>query len=196
MERRLKLGVDMDGVIVDFTSAFKEEAETVLHRQMPKIKPTWAFSNWGITKEERERVWNRIVNTDDWFYYNCNAYPGVSQLLPWLTEQHEVFFITTRAETGGMSVQRQTQMHLADLGVQFPSVIVTSNKGAVAAALQLDAFVDDKTSNVQSVVDQSPTTKVFQVESYEGQKGPWPQLESFKEFCEKIDELAKRPQGA
>lgn len=190
MGRRLKLGIDVDGVLADFVSAFRLEAQTVLGREFPHFSSSWNFSNWNITKAEETKVWDHIEATDNWFYLYLNSLPGVSQNIPWLTNEHEVYFITTRIQTAGLPIQRQTEMYLSDLGVEFPTVIVTRDKGPIAAALQLDAFLDDKFENVARVAECSSKTKPYLMgasynSSYEIPKR-WKVVNCFQEFIEAL----------
>lgn len=194
MARRLRIGVDVDDVIVDFVSAFRQEAEAVLGRKFPRPPGSWSFKNWGVTKEEIERVWERIKISDNWFYMNCSALPGVPENLPWLVENHDVYFITARIETPGFSVQKQTQLSLSDIGIQFPTVLVEHNKGAIADALRLDAFIDDKIENLRDVDSfVTSTAKLFVMNRSHNEDYPtpesWTRVDNFKEFVDKIQEM-------
>jgi uncharacterized HAD superfamily protein len=195
MAKRLKLGVDMDEVIVDFISAFRQEAEKVCFRSLNPDPGAWDFThgNWGLTTAQLAETWNRITTTGHWFYLNCDALPGVVKNLPWLIDNHEVYFITSRPETAGFTAQKQTQMSLYDLGVQFPTVIVTYSKGLIVDALGLDAFVDDKPENLLDVAAHSPDTKLFVMDRSHNQRFAAAGVErvmNFEDFVAKAEALS------
>lgn len=190
MELRLKIGVDIDGVLVDFSSAFLKEAELVLGRKIEGVQNRWNFEEClNITPEEVSKVWRQIKNTDDWFLLVPKPFPGVVNYLQDLTAKHEVYFITSRSKTSGYSPQEQSELYLQSLGVPIPTVIANKNKGLVAAALELDYFIDDYVENVKLVMEKSPKTKVYiRDASYNKHEvGPWLHAATFQDFVEIID---------
>ena len=67
-----------------------------------------------------------------------------------------MLFITTRPTAAGATTQVQTQEWLAARGFRHPSVyVVKGSRGKVAAALDLDAVVDDRPENCLDVVTDS-----------------------------------------
>ena len=194
MTRRLRIGVDVDDVLVDFLSAFRQEAEIVLGRRFPLPPGSWSFKNWKITRADIEKVWDHIKETDNWFFYNCVTLPFVSENLPWLVEEHDVYFITARIPTAGFSVQKQTQLHISELGVQFPTVLVERDKGPISAALKLDAFVDDKIENLIDIDKATEgKTKIFLMNQSHNAEydvpSHWTRVKDFGEFTSKIQEM-------
>jgi len=186
--RRLKIGLDIDGCIADFIGAFRNEAAMVLDRQMLGEPVDWDFSNWMNTKEQ-SRIWNRIQNTENWFEKYPRPMPGVIANLRHLTRRHEIYFISNRIETKGDPVQVQTQFWLEALQVDFPTVIITKHKGAIAAALGLNIFLDDKPENLIDINNHLGTVKLFLQDSSHNQDATIGiRVHNFEEF---IDELAK-----
>jgi uncharacterized HAD superfamily protein len=162
MGKRLNIGIDVDGVIVDFVSAFRKEAEALLHREFPPFSSGWDFQNWGLTAAEHKAIWKQIATTKDWFYDKPEPLPNALAGLHLLEAHYDLYFVTTRIETAGLPVREQTAAALSDkCYVDFPSVIVSKDKGPVAAALGLSAFVDDKFENLQQIAESSPATRIF-----------------------------------
>jgi uncharacterized HAD superfamily protein len=194
MSRRLKVGVDMDGVIDDFVSAFRYEAQRVLGRAFPLFSSDWDFSNWNMTAEEQGKVWDRIRETENWFLWREGPFSGSINPLLNLSKSYELYFITTRVQTQGLSVQTQTQYRLSNLGVEFPTVVVIKDKGPVSAALQLDAFIDDRIENLQRIQECSPSTKIYLMDQTynENFREPesWTRVRSLREFYEVIKNAA------
>lgn len=187
---RLKVGVDVDEVVADFMSAFIEEAQIVLHRQLPRAAAMWDGQSQVLSQAEIDKVWDHILATPDWFYLNLSSLPGVTKCLPWLTRMNEVYFITARVQTAGLPVDVQTQMALSDMGVEFPQVIVTKDKGLVAKALKLDVFIDDKVTNLERIAERSPDTQLYFMRGSYLTEPELPRdctsVSNFEEFCNAI----------
>lgn len=196
MSKCLKIGVDVDEVVADFISAFRKEAEEVLQRPFPNFTHTWAFDNWEFQPGEKEKVWDSIYSTENWFYMNVDPLPEVVRCITWLTSDHDVFFVTSRPQTAGFSMKRQTEMQLSDYGVCYPTVIVESDKGPVAAALKLDAFVDDRPENLLRIQECSPGTRIFLMDQMHNaefkQPDSWTRVGSFRTFTQSIEEFSER----
>jgi uncharacterized HAD superfamily protein len=193
MARRLKIGVDVDGVLVDFVAAFKKEAAQVLGREIIGEQTSWDFEDsLEISQSEVSKVWDSIDATPDWFYLNAIAKPGVEHYLPWLTRAHDVYFITSRKQGAGLPVAYQTQLCLYELGVEFPVVIANTDKGETAAALELDAFVDDYIKNIERVCKVSPKTRVYIMDATYNKdfEGPFTRVTCFEDFANKIEDLS------
>jgi 5'(3')-deoxyribonucleotidase len=194
MARRLKVGIDMDGVVNDFVSAFREEAEILFDIKLPEFSTSWDFENWNLSKAQYNKLWNHVKNSEDWFYLKPNPFACVHEVLPWFESKHEPYFITTRMQTKGLPILKQTAMYLGDLGLQFPQVIVTKDKGLVAAALKLDAFVDDKIENLEDIALYAPECKVFLMTRTYNEDfvipSRWSRVDSLSEFSDKIEELS------
>jgi 5'(3')-deoxyribonucleotidase len=167
----MRIGLDIDGVLADFSSAYQKRIVQITGKDLflpgdAEDAPTW---NWdtlrGYTKEERRATWDSIVR-DKHFW---------SQLRPtsWLPEtehfwyrmrRHDVYFITNRS---GVDVKRQTESWLYSMCWQaFPTVLLTtaqdgSDKGMLAKALKLDAYIDDKWENISAIVAASPDTRAY-----------------------------------
>jgi uncharacterized protein len=153
MARKLKIGIDIDDVCVDFISAFRKEAEIVVGRELAGEHGDWSFSNWNITTEERNQIWKKILGTSDWFDLNCKFYPDVEEGLSELQAAgHEVTFITARPATAGYSARDTAILQMGDV-TGYPQVIVSYDKGPIVAALGLDIFIDDRLENLISIKD-------------------------------------------
>jgi hypothetical protein len=68
----------------------------------------------------------------------------------------DVLFITQRPASAGDTCQVQTQRWLARHGFAYPSVyVIHGTRGRIAAALDLDAVIDDRPENCLDVVVDS-----------------------------------------
>jgi len=190
MSRSLKIGIDVDGVVYDFVSAFRGLAQQTFGKDFPTTSSDWDFSNWGFTADEYKHLWTRVRGSLDWFLDNERPYSFAVESLSRL-KNHELYFITTRCPTQGESVLRQTQLQLNKLGVEFPTVVVRFDKGPVVKGLSLDFYIDDYVENLKRAEECSPNTKLFLVsQTYNNQlpvPDSWSRINSLKEFAERIE---------
>lgn len=155
----MKIGIDIDGVLADFNQSFIERCIAVTGRNLfpPDYIPTcWDYpQSLGYTKEETDAVWADIV-VDPTFWESLIPYDEARMFLlqlPEMVKKHDVYFITSRP---GIQAKLQTENWLHYQSADFfwqPTVLICSNKGAAAIALNLDVYIDDRDVNVEDVVE-------------------------------------------
>lgn len=161
-DKRKVIGVDIDGVLANFIEAFRDLNERV-HETKIIVEPTdWDFGNWGLSKEQLSQSWKELAKTPN-FWENLNRLDDIKgEDLYRLDKEAKLYFITNRLSCVGRPLEFQTAWWLYNkFGFQFPTVIVTPNKGIVAKALKLDAFIDDYYDNMISIAEQSPNTDLY-----------------------------------
>lgn len=158
------LGIDVDGVLADFNTSFAEAMiEVTGVDQFPKnwregIKDktypnTW---NWdldaGYNKEQSRKVWEQGILTSSKFWKSLAPLSGAQEAIKQFNrlsnEGHEVYFLTHR---NGKKAKQQTEEWLYDLGMNYPTVLLTGNKLPVIANLGVNFFIDDKLATVNEV---------------------------------------------
>jgi len=173
----LRVGFDMDGVVADFASAFRDiecdlfGADTMHPApnapEEEKEQTPDRTANPAVSKQEsgrRRAVWDRIRAIPDfWTTLKPTDPVAVRQLhAQMLRCGWEVVFITQRPSTAGETVQRQTQRWLVQQGFDMPSVVVIAgSRGAAINALRLTHHVDDSPQNCVDVKTDSTAMPIL-----------------------------------
>ena len=189
----LRIAFDMDGTLADLHSAYakveeglSDGAEVEHERPAPEVREVEQHAREDApeagtspssggkrrstrsTSQHRDRVWQAIEATPDFWTTLAPIDPGAIERLYQLTCElkWEVFFITQRPVTAGETVQWQTHKWLVEHGFPMPSVIPLSvSRGKAASALRLDYLVDDTPQNCVDVLADSSTRAILLVDS-------------------------------
>lgn len=167
----MKLGFDVDGVFCDFNSAYIAKIIAVTGRDTFPPRPfaitTWSYPEdlYGYSKAQIATVWN-VIKSERNFWVRLEPFHGerVVQVLDRLHTRQahgdQIYFITSRP---GYKAKLQTEEWLKGMGMPHPTVLLSSEKGLCAQALELDAYIDDRTENLMMVRVQRPSCKVYRV---------------------------------
>lgn len=177
----------MDGVIADFSSAYRDVETGLFGRssgnlaeepEMEAAREESAGAPVELPAHEQRRrrdaVWAAIHRTPDFWMslrpLDPGAVPRIHEMM--LRHRWEVSFITQRPSTAGDTVQRQTQRWLQVQGFDLPSVLVIAgSRGAAAAAVRLDYHVDDSPRNCLDVSADSGAQAILIVPDGSGTAG-------------------------
>jgi hypothetical protein len=186
----LRIAVDLDGTLADMDAALQEEAErlfgpgvdlrgalrarsegaasveapdptgTTPAMQTPVAAPP------GIRLSDRQQrlLWAAVRETENFWSSLREVEPGAVARLAQAAAAHEwdVLFITTRPPSAGDTTQLQSQRWLQAHGFELPSVyVVSGSRGRIAAALTLDAVIDDRPENCLDVATDSDATSIL-----------------------------------
>jgi FMN phosphatase YigB (HAD superfamily) len=165
----MKIGIDLDGVLADFSPAYAEKLTKKTGIQFPTADPNWP-AVWhfdyaaGAKPGDVNAVWEDITRSN--FWAQLLPMRGALEAIRQLDEvamlgQAEVYFITARP---GKFAKRLSEFWLARHGNEYPTVIIAKDKGSVAKGLELDVFVDDMPENVADVFEASKKTRVYLVD--------------------------------
>jgi hypothetical protein len=148
----LRVGMDVDGVLANFRSAFRDAAGALADVQ----DSTGASPR--LSSAEMKRAWKDVSRHPNWWVGLQPYEPQEIRRLYTLARRGrwEVFFLTNRPATAGDSVQFQTQWWLEQHGFYLPAVMtVPGSRGELANALRLDIVVDDLALNCVEVISGS-----------------------------------------
>lgn len=159
----LRIGLDIDGVLADFRTAFRQTAEKCLRKDVQEDDADELGSS-ALSPDDIRRVWEHIAKEQNW-WMEVPAYEpaqiarlyGLMRAAGW-----EVFFLTKRPASAGDSVQFQTQWWIERYGFYLPAVLtVPGSRGDIANGLRLDLLVDDQLINCVEVISAGPTKAVL-----------------------------------
>lgn len=189
----MRVGIDVDGIVANFFSAYEQAfiqvtgVDKFKGKYPDRLPPSW---NWpqgdGYTEEEVERVW-AAIKADTVFWASLSTLPYADEFLKRLDEsQHEVYFVTDRP---GLGPQVQTQYWLAQHGYWGPNVIISrKGKGIVCDALSLEVYIDDKTENLKDCWAKSPSTALYTLDyPYNTEGQDYAEVVTLEEFATEIE---------
>ena len=147
----MKLGIDIDGVLAEFNTAFKKYFPKIPDDFVPDV---WDWpEKYGATDKEVDAAWAILWNSSR-FWSKLAPYPEMveqSKVINNLSaDGHEIYFVTARV---GWNAKFETETWLRRYGVAYPTVIISpgSRKWKVCSALELDAMIDDSLDNVRVI---------------------------------------------
>ena len=160
----LRVGIDLDGVVADFRSAFLELAAQLLGREAI-CNPNSPLPDFdAVSAADAKRVWKVIAATPNW-WLSLPPYeaPQIARLYQVARQfRWEVSFLTSRIPSAGDSVQLQSQSWLESHGFYLPAVVtVPGSRGEIANALRLDVVIDDQLLNCLEVIGASQTKAIL-----------------------------------
>lgn len=178
----MRIGVDVDDVLANFIKKFRHMAHLKFGVDESIVPCDWAFSNFNLKPEQFGELWKTIANTSDFWLY-LEVKDGC-KLLQEAERRHEIFFISSRVPSIGLSIKDQTAIWLDEMfDIYHPTVIITREKGPLAAALKLEAFIDDRDKNCIEIAQAVPNCKVFLKDAGHNKHfNDFPRVGSFDEF--------------
>src|SRR5437660_614000 len=126
-DKRPAIGLDIDGVLADFSGEFSRRINEKYGLKSDPAKQTdWDFPCLGITVEQEQEIWSEIDATPN-FWMTLNPLTDCPEAAHFC--DYKTYFITSRPETAGMPTDEQTAMWLRrHFFIANPTVIVSSMK--------------------------------------------------------------------
>ena len=172
---RLTIGLDIDGVIIDYISAILPLLSEICNRPLIRddITHTALTRILDIDEETSEQIWELILGTD--LLQTSPPVKGAVEGVAALS-RHEIWLITGRPA----SVQDLTTAWLADNGVKYDRIIFDSGKmvGNLSPERQCNVFVEDLLEVANLLADAGVYTLLF--------NQPWNQSDMLPENCHRV----------
>ena len=136
----LRLGIDLDGVVADFRTAFLDTAAKKLGADAIRRPSSPMPDLDAVSAADAKHIWQVITATPNWWLGLAPYEPAQIARLYQLARRNrwEVAFLTSRIPSAGDSVQFQSQAWLEAHGFYMPAVVtVPGSRGEIANALRL-----------------------------------------------------------
>ena len=183
MSRGYILGVDLDGVCGDYTSAFRAvvaEELGVDPTTLPAAR-SWDFAEWGIRGPEEFDRLHRAAVLEHRMFRDMPAFPGAAEAL-WRLSDAGVWIriITHRlyVNWGHAVAVADTVAWLDDEGIPYRDICFLGAKPEVEAT----CYVDDASHNVSALRDAGNHVIVFDAPYNQDLDGPratsWAEVET------------------
>jgi 5'-nucleotidase len=177
------LGVDLDGVCGDYTSAFRAvvaEELGVDPTTLPAAR-SWDFAEWGIRGPEEFDRLHRAAVLEHRMFRDMPAFPGAAEAL-WRLSDAGVWIriITHRlyVNWGHAVAVADTVAWLDDSGIPYRDICFLGAKPEVEAT----CYVDDASHNVRDLRDAGNHVIVFDAPYNQDLDGPratsWTEVET------------------
>ena len=117
-----------------------------------------------LTARQQTRLWRRVQDTRNFWESLEECEPGALRHLQQVAHQREwdVIFVTQRPRSAGRTVQLQSQRWLRRNGFELPSVYTSiGSRGLIAAALSIDAHIDDRLEHCVNVTCESTSRAIL-----------------------------------
>lgn len=183
-----KLGIDLDGVVANFTRGF-----TTLAKEMGKVpnawdckdQDVWLFNTPPAARDIKEpawrfndhSVWEELRQRYNWWMTMppLLTVGEVNQLNEAIAE-HNIYFITSRIPTLGYTAEKQSELWLESIGVNVHGARVlgakAGHKGLLCHAIGIEAFIDDHLANLLDLEEHNVTAICREWQYNKEWKGP------------------------
>lgn len=150
----MKIWIDIDGVLSAFTPNVVQIANELWPGKIPLdyFPRDWDYSD-VLSKEEWDEIWQNVAKIPDFWLRQQPIEPNVRALQSFLAEdRHQVFYITSRHDTGTPAYQQTAQWLIHhDLYLMPARLVVTkkpSEKKQVVQEHNIEMGIDDLPSTV------------------------------------------------
>jgi hypothetical protein len=180
----LRLGFDMDGVLADLNGALVREAQRLfpgleVRPAAPDVSVSPGPSDpaapegdpaevtppaLSLSRRQERQLWDAVRAIPNFWETLPETEPGIVSRLATLARERrwEVMFLTSRPRTAGDPVQLQSQRWLERRGFGLPALYVVSTaRGRIASALELDVVIDDRPENCLDVALESKARAIL-----------------------------------
>jgi hypothetical protein len=182
----LRIGFDMDGVVADLNAALLREARVLFPeldlqtagRAHPELAPAGPADgdragtdpaeivppSLRLTPRQQRQLWDAVRSTTNFWETLDETEPGIVARIADTarTRRWEIIFLTSRPSSAGDIVQVQSQRWLHSHGFEYPSIfVVSTSRGRIASALELDVVVDDRPENCLDIALDSKARAIL-----------------------------------
>lgn len=151
-------GVDVDDVVADFHSAFRDFVSRQLHREIGALPTHWGFEEWGIDNDILDDLFSQFI--DDGGYQDLKPMPGASEVLWRLSDAGVYIRVVTHRlfiHWHHLRMATDTVQWLDTYKIPYRDLCMVADKPDVAA----DVNIDDAAHNILALRKSGRTTLVY-----------------------------------
>jgi uncharacterized HAD superfamily protein len=165
----------MDGVLANFNEAYAERLVKVTGENLlpkPLTAPTWDWDKFYGYNAQQIHDTIMSISKDKLFWRKLKPIPEpeVFARINVLSKSHDVYFLTNRF---GIDCKQQTERFLYDKGINYPTVVIASDKLPILKAIKADFFVDDKLETMASVTSGMQAEHLYLVDAAYNRENRW-----------------------
>lgn len=147
----MRIGLDLDGVVFNFTKAYNTHLRKLGYPVDPeKEATTWDyFLEFGISTEQFLEHMDEMVDAKTLFWEMELCEPEIPDLIRDFREEgHEIHIVTHRFSGKKECAQEATKFCLAKYGIEYESLTFTGDKTSVS----VEIFLEDNRDNYDKLV--------------------------------------------
>lgn len=185
MAKRFRIGIDLDGVVAGWQAGASRLLNKQFGLSLLEEHPTYYYSKENTTKEQWAWLWNEGV-TEHHLFLGLDLMDGVYDSLEALTDNHDVYLLTTRPEAARADTFSWIAAHLRGIpfaGIQF------FQTGQSKGEFDCDAYIDDSPDQLKMIKADRPLALVVMRELLYNKDEAWTdRVSSLAEFAQRVKE--------
>jgi uncharacterized HAD superfamily protein len=171
--KRLTIGMDIDGVIVDYGNAMLPLISLACQRQI-SYSDLWSrdlAECLNLDKKTVEYIWEQTLGTD--MLLHASPIPGVIKGLATVSE-HEIWLVTGRPA----SMQPLTLSWLNQKKVKYDCIVFDKLSNKISTGPRFDIFIEDFLEEARIMAEAGTFTLLLDQ--------PWNQAPSLPQNCQRV----------
>ncbi len=184
------ISVDVDGVLANFTKAFAAKLALVGCPTPPGFEPyDWEFGGSGATPAQIDAAWRLVDKAVDFWLSEAPYAENMAALVDYLGGNRDVYFVTSRVPSAGMTVKNQTEAWLHQHTYYEGGVVVKPrgvSKAEIYKALGIGWSIDDYDVNVREAQGLANHEAFLLDRPWNQHATDLPRMKTLKEFLDYV----------
>jgi len=170
---KLTIGIDIDGVIVDYVNMILPLLSEVCNRPVSyQDLSCWDIGEaLDITEETVEYIWQQVFDSD--MLLNAKPIKGAIDSMSALA-RHDIWIITSRPP----AMQEITVSWLDNWSVRYDHIVFENEKHAISSRNNINIFIEDSLEQACAIAEAGINALLYDQ--------PWNQVETLPEKCTRI----------